>query len=94
VRKALTRQRPRRSAPAATSAGRTKAHHILIKRPLLIIGKKKIVGFDVEKIAKLIGINKEAHTSIEMMIVDISKGCPNKKKKGVFVVLLVMFIMP
>jgi len=57
--------------------------HILIKRPLLIIGDIKLVGFDVEKIATLIGINKEAHPSIEMMLVDINKGCPNKNNNGI-----------
>ena len=57
--------------------------HILIKRPLLIIGDIKLVGFDAERIATLIGINKEAHPSIEMMLVDITKGCPNKNNKGV-----------
>ena len=57
--------------------------HILIKRPLLIIGDTKLVGFDAERIATLIGLNKEAHPSIEMMLVDITKGCPNKNNKGV-----------
>ena len=56
--------------------------HILIKRPLLIIGDTKLVGFDEEKIASLIGFDKEAHLSIEVMLADISRGCPNKNTKG------------
>ena len=56
--------------------------HILIKRPLMIIGDVKIAGFDEETIDKLIGLNIEAHPSIPVMLNDIARGCPNKNIKG------------
>lgn len=52
--------------------------HILIKRPLMLIGNSKLVGFNIEEINTIASINKNAHPSITSMLDDISKGCPNK----------------
>lgn len=52
--------------------------HILIKRPLMVIGSTKLVGFNIEEINKIVTINPNAHPSIPSMLDDISKGCPNK----------------
>jgi nitrogenase-associated protein len=56
--------------------------HILIKRPLMIIGDKKFVGFDADILNKEIGININAHPSVPFMLNDISKGCPSKNIPG------------
>lgn len=57
--------------------------HILIKRPLLIIGNSKLVGFNIDEINNVAAININAHPSITTMLDDISKGCPNKNNPSI-----------
>lgn len=56
--------------------------HILIKRPLIVIGDKRFVGFDVSILNQEIGINVNAHPSVSVMLDDISRGCPSRNIPG------------
>lgn len=56
------------------------SEHLLIKRPLLIIGDKRLVGFDADLIDKLVGINPKKTPQISRMLSENLEDCPQKAK--------------
>lgn len=55
--------------------------HLLIRRPLMVIGDHKLIGFDKEKLESLIGLGeKETEEMQDLLSQDLSI-CPQKSKK-------------
>ncbi len=55
--------------------------HLLIKRPLMIIGEEKIVGFDKEFLDKKIGLNPGLSPNLVQLLSEDLITCPQKAKK-------------
>lgn len=53
--------------------------HLLIKRPLLVIGDAKLLGFDKEKIDALVGIKQTAVPEIQHLMKQNLDDCPQKQ---------------
>lgn len=54
------------------------ADHLLIKRPLMIVGNHKLVGFDEEVIDSLIGLHASTNHEIKNILKDNIIDCPRK----------------
>ncbi len=50
--------------------------HLLIRRPLMIIGNKKLVGFDQDKIDELVGNEEKKNPLVMMLMTENLVDCP------------------
>lgn len=56
------------------------ADPILIRRPLMVIGEHRLVGFDPEKLDALIGIKEVESTEAQTLLAQNLSICPQKDK--------------
>lgn len=56
------------------------ADHLLIRRPLMVIGNKKMVGFNKEELDQLIGITNATEPKLSALLAQNLSDCPQKSK--------------
>jgi len=56
------------------------ADHLLIRRPLMVIGDKKLVGFNNQELDQLIGLSNQSEPKLAVLLGQNVSDCPQKSK--------------